>query len=232
MSSRNCTPNSHCFLFFSENDEPRDDDDNDTNNDDNYIVAEGEDKDEEDDNNEDKDMPPKARAAAGRGAASPAHASPARRIANPPCTPPHTPPLAFAIEQVAAAVGHATVNDVPAVIMYNFTACYPHIFTETPTLSNGHQTVIGVYLVPTQHFSSYFAHVTLDGMSAIFWMQTPNIFADVYSCTVSELDPHELDFAAILSAMRQTTTIIALEHENFSNIIPTGQIDPLLFPCL
>jgi hypothetical protein len=63
-------------------------------------------------------------------------------------------------------------------------------------------------------------------------MQISNIFADVYSHTVSELDPHELYFAVILSSMHQTTNIIALEHKNFSNIIPTGQIDPLPFPCL
>ena len=116
--------------------------------------------------------------------------------------------------------------------MFNFNANYPHIHSETPTLSDGHQTVIGVYLVPTQHHSRYYAQVSPDGMNAIFGMQIPRIFADVFSRVITELDPSETDYAAILSAMRHSTNIIALEHENFDNILPPGQVDPLPFACM
>jgi hypothetical protein len=115
---------------------------------------------------------------------------------------------------------------------HNFNANYPHIHSETPPLTDGHQTVIGVYLVPTQHFSRYYAQVTPGGMHAIFGMQIPRIFADVFSRVLTELDPSEPDFAAILSAMRHSTNVIALEHENFDNILPLGQIDPLPFACM
>ena len=86
--------------------------------------------------------------------------------------------------------------------------------------------------MPTQHFSRYYAQVTPDGMHAIFGMQIPRIFAEVFSRVLTELDPSEQDFAAILSAMRHSTNAIALEHENFDNILPPGQVDPLPFKCM
>ena len=69
-------------------------------------------------------------------------------------------------------------------------------------------------------------------MNAIFGMQIPRIFADVFSRVITEIDPSEPDYAAILSAMRHSTNIIALEHENFDNIFPPGQVDPLPFACM
>ncbi len=149
-----------------------------------------------------------------------------------PATPPWTPPCSPAVDQLAAAVSCVNVNDAPYTVFFNFNANYPHIHSEKPTLADGHQTVIGVYLVPTQQNSRYYAQVTPDGMSAIFGIQIPRIFADVYSHVLTELDLSKLDFAVILSAMRYSTNVIALEHENFDNILPPGQIDPLPFACM
>jgi hypothetical protein len=54
-----------------------------------------------------------------------------------------------------------------------------------------------------QHVSSYYAQVTLNGgMSAVFSMQIPRLFADVFTRTFSELDSFEADLAAVfLSVM-------------------------------
>jgi hypothetical protein len=109
-------------------------------------------------------------------------------------------------------IGHVNVNDAH-LVRFNFTARYPYIHNETPTLTDGHQIVIGVYLVPTQNVSSYYAQVTPNRMGAVFGMQIPRLFADVFTCTFSELDQFEADFAVVLSAMRETTNLIALMHD-------------------
>ncbi len=89
-----------------------------------------------------------------------------------------------------------------------------------------------MYLVPTQHVSSYYAQVTPDAMRAIFGMQIRRLFANVFTHALSELDPFEPDFSAILAAIRETTNQIALAHNNFDSILPLGQIDPLPFACM
>ena len=119
-----------------------------------------------------------------------------------------------AIDQLAAAVGRINVN-APPLLQFDFAARYPRNHTPTPALSDGHQVVIGTYLVPTQHVSSYFAHVSPDGMQAIFGMQIPRVFADVFARTVSEMDPLDPDFAAIVAAARETTNLGIPIRESF-----------------
>ena len=60
--------------------------------------------------------------------------------------------------------------------------------------------------MPTQNVSSYYAQVTPNMMGDIFRMQIPRLFADVFTCTFSELDQFEADFAVVLSAMREIPT--------------------------
>jgi hypothetical protein len=136
-------------------------------------------------------MAPAARACAAcapRALACPSPAPPARR--SPAC------PAAAAlvvVNQLAAAIGRVNMNDAP-IARFNFNTRYPHIHTKTPTLTDGHLIVIGVYYVPTQHVSSYNAQVSPDGMTAIFGVQIPRLFADVFTRTLSELNPFEPDF--------------------------------------
>ena len=54
-----------------------------------------------------------------------------------------------------------------------------------------------------QHISGYYTQVTLNGgMSVVFSMQIPRLFANVFTCTFSELDWFEADLAAVfLSVM-------------------------------
>jgi hypothetical protein len=76
---------------------------------------------------------------------APAHsAAPTRR------SPPHPAAAAApaAIDQLAAAVCCVNMN-APVVGHFDLASCYPHIHTEMHTLTDGHQTIIGVYLVPT-----------------------------------------------------------------------------------
>jgi hypothetical protein len=174
-------------------------------------------------------MAPAACSCAARAPCAPARPAPAPPARCSPARPAAT--ALIVINQLVAAIGRVNVNDAP-IARFNFNARYLHIHTETPTLTDGHPIVIRAYYLPTQHVSSYYAQVSPDRMTAIFGVQIPRLFANVFTCTLSELDPFEPDFAAILAAMWETVSCIALAHDNFDSILPPGQQDPLPFACM
>ncbi len=163
-------------------------------------------------------------------AAQATKSSPSKRnLATPPRTPPPPPctPAPAIVDQLTATVGHV-----------NLASAFSTLMPPTQTFTPRHLlllTVIRVplvYLVPTQHFSRYFAHVSANGMMAIFGIQIPAIFDDVLTHALTELDPQDQDYATIVLVMWDAANIIAQVHEDFNNILPPGQLTPLPFPCM
>jgi hypothetical protein len=63
-------------------------------------------------------------------------------------------------------------------------------------------------------------------------MQIPRQFVDVNSRVFLEVDQHQHhDASAIAAGFRQVQDQIICLFADIANIHPTGQVDPLPFPC-